>query len=117
MYRLRQGSYKIKPKFIIEKGSSAELPCAMLRVALRAAPVARRSLATRALASKASTGIVGLDVQPEAKTILESLYSKTLTELQVGGLFCAGPDHHLALPLPPFPRWTASDGEGLKCPI
>ena len=35
---------------------------------------------------KTSTGIVGLPVQPEAKAILEGLYTKTLSALEVRAL-------------------------------
>ena len=46
------------------------------RLHLSAAPVLRR------LSTKSSTGIVGMEVRPDAPEILLSLYSKTLAELE-----------------------------------
>ena len=50
----------------------------LTRVARVAAPVSVR-LVSR---SKTSTGIVGLAVEPEAKSVLTRLYAETLTALQ-----------------------------------
>ena len=46
------------------------------RLHLSAAPALRR------LSTKSSTGIVGMEVRPDAPEILLSLYSKTLAELE-----------------------------------
>ena len=50
---------------------------------LRAAALRRSApLAVRAARGKSTTGIVGLKVEPNAPAILESLYNKTLAEIE-----------------------------------
>lgn len=44
----------------------------------------RASRALHAAAVKATTGIVGLDVVPNAKEVLTKLYRKTLNDIKVG---------------------------------
>lgn len=65
---------------LLRVGGRATLaaPQAMLarRLQLSAAPALRR------LSTKSSTGIVGMEVRPDAPEILLSLYSKTLAELE-----------------------------------
>ena len=61
----------------------------MLRVAPRLA--ARSSPALRlAVRGKTTTGIVGLPVEPDAKSVLLGLYTKTLTALEA---CCKGTTH------------------------